>query len=79
MSLTFEQEQAYYQRMVREGRLYRNLYYQEPIKVETKQERIKRVAKEKMLASFNLYNKKTLNIIEVIQICKPKHKLYNYR
>lgn len=79
MSLTYEQEQAYYRRLSQQRGLYNNPYYQKPVKVETKQERVKRVAKEKMKASFNLYNKKTLNIIEVIQICKPKHKLYNYR
>jgi len=77
MSLTFEQEQAYYERLKRQGVIQTNNYV--PVKVETKEERLKRIAKEKMLASFNLYNKKTINIIEVIQICKPKYKLYNYR
>lgn len=43
-------------------------------KVETKKERIKRIATEKMFASWNMHNKKTEHIIEIIQVCKPRHK-----
>lgn len=45
-------------------------------KVETKKERIKRIAKEKMYASWKTFNQRTPTIIEIIQICKPKHIAY---
>lgn len=45
------------------------------IKYETKKEKIKRVAKEKMFASWKTYNQKTEKILEVKQICKPRHKI----
>jgi hypothetical protein len=44
-------------------------------KVETKRERIKRVAKERMYASWKTYNDKTETIKEIKQICRPQHKL----
>jgi len=45
------------------------------LKEETKEERIARIAKKKMLASWDLYNEKSFRIKKVIQICKPKHRL----
>lgn len=47
--------------------------YVKPVKAETKKEREKRIASEKMLASWKIYNQKTPTIIEVKQICKPQH------
>ena len=44
-------------------------------KEETKKEKIQRVAKEKMLASWKTYNEKTLKIIDVKNLCKPQHRL----
>ena len=44
-------------------------------KVETKKQRIMRIAKEKMLASWKLYNQKTEKIFEIKQICKPEHRV----
>jgi len=43
--------------------------------VETKKERIARIAKYKMLASWKTYNQKTEKIIKMKQICKPRHRL----
>ncbi len=48
-------------------------------KVETKKERIKRIATEKMLASYRLFNQKTEKIIQVVQNAKPQHRIYNYK
>ncbi len=45
-------------------------------KRETKKEKIKRIAKEQMLASWKVYNQKTENIIEIKQFCKPRHNIY---
>ncbi len=45
-------------------------------KRETKKEKTKRVAEEKMFASWKVYNQKTESIIEIKQICKPRHKIY---
>jgi hypothetical protein len=43
--------------------------------IETKKQRIERLAREKMFASWKVHNDKTMTIKEVIQICKPQHKL----
>ncbi len=57
----------------------RTSFTNEPlINRETKKEKNKRIAKEKMFASWKVYNQKTENIIEIKQICKPKHKRYKY-
>ena len=53
-------------------------YHDRYKKVETKKEKLDRVSKEKMLASWKTYNEKTEHIIKIKQICKPQHKL-NYR
>lgn len=52
-------------------------YYYVPAyrKVETKKQRIKRLAKEKMLASWKTYNQKTPYVIDIKQLCKPQHKM----
>lgn len=47
--------------------------YNKPVRVETKKERLKRIAKEKMLASWNLFNQETETIIKIKQFCKPRH------
>lgn len=44
-------------------------------KEETSKERIKRIAKEKMYASWKTYNERKITIKEVKQICKPTHKI----
>lgn len=49
--------------------------YVQPKKVETKKERIKRIAIEKMHASWKKYNQKTPTTIEIKQICKPIHRI----
>lgn len=43
--------------------------------VETKKQRVARIAKEKMLASWKKEHFKTDKIKKVIQVCKPQHKL----
>lgn len=66
MSWSTEQRNAYY------DSIFRN---HKPMKVETKKERIKRIAIEKMLASWKMHNQKTQTIIEIKQICKPRHSV----
>ncbi len=44
-------------------------------KLESKEERIKRIAKAKMFASWKLYNERTESIIKPIQICKARHRI----
>lgn len=46
-------------------------------KYETKKEKIKRIAKEKMFASWKTYNQKTEKILDIKQICKPRHNKIN--
>ncbi len=53
---------------------YRYSYYPEK-KKETKKERQKRIAMERMLASWKTFNKKTPTKIEIKQICKPSHRV----
>ena len=43
--------------------------------VETKKQRIARIAKEKMLASWKKEQFKTDKIKQVIQFCKPQHRV----
>lgn len=54
--------------------LYNNPRYI-PCNPESKKDRIKRIAKERMLASRKLFNQKTQSIIQVKQFCKPQHRL----
>ena len=49
--------------------------YVKPAKVETKKERTKIIAAEKMLASWKTYNQKTPTVIELKQICKHQHRV----
>ena len=44
---------------------------------ETEKEKIARIAKEKMYASWKTYNDRTTTIKDVKQICKPRHRV-NY-
>ncbi len=55
--------------------------YSQPVqqKQETKKERVKRVAAEKMHASWKLHNQKTEKILVMKQICKPRHNIYNFK
>ncbi len=56
--------------------MYQSTGCYEKIKiVETKQQRIDRIATEKMLASWKTYNEKTRNVKEIKQICKPRHRV----
>lgn len=48
-------------------------------KVETKKERIERIAKENMLASHKTYNQKTPTVKQTKQICKPIHRIRTFR
>ncbi len=61
--------------LFRSNEVSANNNYSAP-KVETKKERIKRIAKEKMFASWKSFNQKTEKIIEIKQICKPQHRIY---
>lgn len=54
---------------------YQNCIYFEPKKTETKKERLIRISKERMLASWKTHNQKTETIIQVKQFCKPRHKI----
>lgn len=45
------------------------------VKQETKKEKIKRLAKEKMYASWKTIDRKTSTINEIKQICKPRHTI----
>ena len=40
---------------------------------ETEKQKEKRIAKERMFSSWKLYNQVTDKIIEIKQICKPRH------
>ena len=44
-------------------------------KEETKKEKIKRIAKEKMFASWKTIDRKTETINILKQICKPRHQM----
>lgn len=48
-------------------------------KVESKKDRIARIAKEKMLASHKTYNQKTPTIKHIKQVCKPAHRIGAFR
>lgn len=52
-----------------------NYSYKENVKKETKKEAIGRIAKEKMYASWKMYNEKTITIREIKQVCKPRHQV----
>ena len=49
--------------------------YQKVQKKETKKQKQKRIAKERMLASWKTYNDKTPTVKVVKQICKPIHRM----
>ena len=58
--------------------VYSSWYYreiQQPEIKENKKERIARIAKEKMFASWKLYNEKREKVLDVRQMCKPRHRL----
>lgn len=44
-----------------------------PKKVETKEEKIRRIATERMYAFRKVFNQKTTHQIEIKQLCKPRH------
>jgi len=72
----YDDKLLYYGKTIRASGEY---YFFAPaykIKKETKKQRILRIAKEKMLASWKTYNQKTPYVIEIKQLCKPKHKLF---
>lgn len=46
---------------------------------ETTKQKRERIAKEKMYASWDLHNKRTLTIRDLIQMCKPRHQAYLLR
>lgn len=59
--------------------IYANNYYNntiqiQQIKKETNKEKIQRIAKERMKASWNIHNEKFNNVIEIKQQCNHKHK-----
>lgn len=45
------------------------------IEAETKEQKVLRIAREKMYASWKMYNQKTEKIPKIIQVCKPRHRL----
>jgi len=45
------------------------------IKKETKKEKVARIAKEKMLASWKTYDEILPNLYKIKQICRPEHRL----
>jgi len=49
------------------------------VKKETKEQKIKRIAKEKMLASWKSHNEKRDNIIEIKRVCKPIHNINRFK
>ena len=46
---------------------------------ETKEAKKIRIAREKMFASWKVYNDKTITVKEIKQICKPRHRLNHMR
>lgn len=62
-------------------RINSGYYWQRSVQVETrpkpetKKQRIARVAKERMLSSWNKHHDKTMTIKKVIQVCKPNHRI----
>lgn len=44
------------------------------VKQETKKERIARIAKERRLASYQLYNRRMDDTKKLVQHCMPQHK-----
>lgn len=46
------------------------------VKKETKKEKVARLAKEKMHSSWKTYNEKTFQIKTILQVCKPRHKMF---
>lgn len=52
--------------------------YEPDKKQETKKERIQRIALAKMYASWDVYNKKKQDVIQIKQLYKPRHKLYYF-
>jgi len=43
---------------------------------ETKKDRTKRVAKEKMYASWNTFNNRSPSVRSISQVCKPRHYIH---
>jgi hypothetical protein len=54
----------------------RGFTYPLPKKIETKKQRIARIAKENMLASYKTYNQKTVTVRQIRQVCKPIHRIF---
>ncbi len=54
---------------------YASNYYVEPKPVETKEQKTKRIAEEKMYASWKIYDQKTPTINKIKQECKPQHRM----
>lgn len=54
---------------------YKISYYTPQRKVETDKERITRISKEKMYASWKVYDEMRKNVLKVRQVCKPQHRL----
>jgi hypothetical protein len=50
--------------------------YRIPV-VETKKEKLDRISKTKMLASWKKYDDKTPTIKKINQMCKPVHRITN--
>ena len=44
-------------------------------KVETRKEKLQRLSKQKMFASWSLYNQKEEKVFEIKQFCKPRHQM----
>ena len=44
-------------------------------KTESKKDKIRRIAKAKMFASWKTYDQKNRYVIQVKQLCKPQHRV----
>jgi hypothetical protein len=51
--------------------------FEERKKVETKKEKLDRISKTKMLASWKKYDEKTPTVKQIKQMCKPVHRITN--
>lgn len=59
------------------GSYYSNQQEFEYKKPETKKEKLDRISKTKMLASWKKYDEKTPTVKQIKQMCKPVHRVTN--
>lgn len=54
-------------------------YTPPPVNVETKKEKMVRIAKERRLASYKTIQQKTPTINHIVRVCKPIHRMFPQR